>query len=101
MIRRLDAFHAFRFVGSSAPAAYDGTGVTPEAASQAIQLVEPDGTVHAGFAALGLIVAVLPGGMLIAPYMALPGVRALGEHAYQRVAARRTCAYEAPAAEAA
>ena len=90
----LDAFGGLRFVGSSRPQAYDGTGVTPEAAAAAMQFVGGDGTVYAGFAAVGRIVHTLPFGFLVSPWFALPGVRQLGERAYARVAARRSCAVE-------
>jgi predicted DCC family thiol-disulfide oxidoreductase YuxK len=100
-VRRFDAFHALRFVGSSAPAAYDATGVTAAAAAAAVQLVEPDGTVRAGIAAVQGIVSVLPGGFLVAPYLSLPVVRQVGDRVYRRVAARRTCNYETMPARAA
>ena len=96
VFRRLDAFGALRFAGSSSREANDGTGVTPEAAAQALQLVEPDGTVRGGFSAVQGILAVIPGGYLVAPYMSLPGVRQAGNAAYRRVAAGRTCALDAP-----
>lgn len=98
--RRLDAYGALRFVGSSSDVAYDGTGVTPESAAEAMQLVEPDGTIRSGWWAVQGIVATLPGGHLLAPYMSLPIVRQLGQRAYRRVAASRTCAYGPPLATA-
>jgi predicted DCC family thiol-disulfide oxidoreductase YuxK len=91
--RRLDAFGAFRFVGASSAEAYAGTGVTPAAAAEAMQLVEPDGRVLSGYDAVRGIIAVLPGGFLLAPWMAFPGVPRVGRARYRRVAARRTCSY--------
>jgi predicted DCC family thiol-disulfide oxidoreductase YuxK len=93
LFRRADAFGALRFAGASDPAGYAGTGVTPEALTTAMHLVEPDGTVRSGFDAVRGIVAVLPFGFLVAPWMALPGARHLGTWGYRRVALRRTCAY--------
>jgi predicted DCC family thiol-disulfide oxidoreductase YuxK len=89
--RALDAFGALRLVGASAAEAYAGTNVTREAASLALQLVEPDGTVRQGYSAVRGIVAVLPFGFLIAPWMGLPGIRTLGDRTYVAVATRRTC----------
>lgn len=93
--QRLDGYHALRFIGASDTAAYRHTSIAPRAAIEAMQLVEPDGTVRSGFDAVRGIIAVLPGGFLIAPWMALPGVRHLGRWAYHQVALRRTCAYTA------
>jgi predicted DCC family thiol-disulfide oxidoreductase YuxK len=94
VVQRVDAWGGLRWQGSSAPAAYAGTGITAEAALHAIQVVEPDGRVRSGFDAVTGILAVLPGGFLIAPWLALPPVARLGEKAYGHVAARRTCAVE-------
>jgi predicted DCC family thiol-disulfide oxidoreductase YuxK len=103
VVQRVDAWGGLRWQGSSAPAAYSGTGITAETASQAIQLVEPDGRVRSGFGAVTGILTVLPGGFLIAPWLALPPAARLGERAYRSVAARRTCSIddEAPQAKAA
>jgi predicted DCC family thiol-disulfide oxidoreductase YuxK len=92
--RRFDVFHALRFVGSSSPEAYEGTGVTPQAAREAMQVVEPDGTVRSGFSALRSILSVLPPWFLVAPYLSLPMVRGLGSWLYRRAAAKRSCTYE-------
>ena len=101
-VQRIDAWGALRWQGSSAPMAYAGTGVTVEAASQAIQVVEPNGRIRSGFDAVTGILAVLPGGFLIAPWLALPPVARIGEKTYGHVAARRACAVEdAPQAKAA
>jgi predicted DCC family thiol-disulfide oxidoreductase YuxK len=100
-VQRVDAWGALRWQGSSSPSAYDGTGVTPEAAALALQLVEPDGRVLSGFAAVRGIAAVTPLGFLIAPWLALAPVARAGEAVYRRVAARRTCAVDLPHAEAA
>ena len=102
-VQRVDVWGGLRWQGSSVPADYAGTGITREIASQAIQLVEPDGRVRSGFDAVTGILAVLPGGFLIAPWLALPPVARLGDKAYGHVAARRTCAVddEEPQAEAA
>lgn len=91
--RRLDAFGTLDIVGASSPEAYEHTGVTPLAAASAMQLVEPDGTVRSGYDAVWGIIAVLPGGYLLAPWLRLPGIRTIGRASYTRVAARRTCAY--------
>jgi predicted DCC family thiol-disulfide oxidoreductase YuxK len=99
--KRLDVWGAVRWVGSSSPAAYDGTGVTPEAAAFALQLVEPDGSVRSGYHAVRGVLEVVPGGFLIAPWMALPPVARIGERVYRHVAESRTCAIDARHAEAA
>lgn len=93
--RRADAFGALRFVGASDMGAYASNGVSPEAALEAMHVRSQDGEVVRGFAAVRAIVEVLPFGFLVAPYLGLPGVRTVGERAYRRVAARRTCAYMA------
>ena len=102
-VQRVDAWSGLRWQGSSTPAAYAGAGITSEAASKAIQLVEPDGRVRSGFDAVTGILAVLPGGFLIAPWLALPPAARFGEKAYGHVAAHRTCGVddEAPQARAA
>ena len=99
--RWLDVWGAIRWVGSSSPAAYNRTGVTPEAAAFAMQLVEPDGRVRSGYHAVRGILEVVPGGFLLAPWMALPPVARVGEVIYRRIAERRTCAVDASHAEAA
>ena len=96
--RRLDVFGGLQFVGSSSPQAYEGTGVTPAAAADAMQFVSADDTVHSGFAAVRRIVHTLPLGFLISPWFALPMVRQLGDRAYAAVAARRDCRLETEAA---
>jgi predicted DCC family thiol-disulfide oxidoreductase YuxK len=96
--RRLDVFGGLHFVGSSSPQAYEGTGVTPAAAADAMQFVSADDTVHSGFAAVRRIVHTLPLGFLISPWFALPMVRQLGDRAYAAVAARRDCRLETEAA---
>jgi predicted DCC family thiol-disulfide oxidoreductase YuxK len=93
LVSRADVLHALRFIGSSSPEAYDGTGVTPQAAGQAVQVVLPDGSIRAGFSGVQSILEVIPLVCLIAPYLSLPIVRSLGDRAYRHVAARRSCAY--------
>ncbi len=92
--QRLDRYGALRFVSSGDPTAYDGTGVTPAEAARALQLIDPDGRVRGGFDAVGGVVEILPGGVLIAPYFRLPGIRQVGRRAYARVADRRVCRYQ-------
>ena len=92
--RRLDAFGGLRFVGSSSPEAFEGTGISPAAAADAMQFVSADGTVHSGFAAVRRIVHTLPLGFLISPWFALPMVPKLGDRAYAAVASRRDCRLE-------
>ena len=99
--QRLDVWGAVRWVGSSSPAAYDGTGVTPDAAAFALQLVEPDGRVRSGYDAVRGVLEVVLGGFLIAPWMALPPVARIGERVYRHVAESRTCAVDTRHAEAA
>jgi predicted DCC family thiol-disulfide oxidoreductase YuxK len=99
--RWLDVWGGIRWVGSSSPAAYKGTGVTPEAAAFAMQLVEPDGRVRGGYHAVRGILEVVPGGFLLAPWMVLPPVARAGEAIYRHIAERRTCAVDARHARAA
>jgi predicted DCC family thiol-disulfide oxidoreductase YuxK len=99
LFHRLDALGGLHFVGSSRPEAFAGTGITREAADEAMQLVEPDGVVRSGFDAVRGIVAVLPFGYLVAAVMGWPGIRQSGHHLYRKVAASRTCAYEVGTAD--
>jgi len=88
--RRLDWLGAFRFVPRSA-LAESGLPVSEAAAAEALQLVSPSGRVRSGFAAVVGVAELLPLSFLWAPLLRLPPVAALGERAYRRVAARRTC----------
>lgn len=98
VVRRVDALAALRFVGLSHSEEYLPLGVSPERADRAIQLVEPDGRIREGYDAVRGIVSVIPGGHLVAPLMGLPGLPAIGDRVYRRVAARRSCRYEPSAA---
>lgn len=93
VLRWFDIFGSMRFVGLSRPEEYANVGVRREAATEALQLVEPDGRIRSGYAAVRGIVSVLPGGWFIALYMSLPGLPTVGSRVYRRVAARRTCSY--------
>jgi predicted DCC family thiol-disulfide oxidoreductase YuxK len=75
--RRLDAFGALSF--------------QPATELEAMRLSAPNGKAHSGFDAVAGVLAVLPGGYLVAPYLRLPGVRNLGHRAYRYVAAHRSC----------
>lgn len=56
---------------------------------RAIHVVLPDGGVRAGGRAMLEILAVMPGGWLLRPWMRLPGVASLSEVVYRRIAAHR------------
>ena len=99
VFHRLDAFRALNFLGSSQPEVLASTGISREAADEAMQLIEPDGVVKSGFEAVRAIVGVLPFGYLVSPVMGLPGIRQSGHYLYRRVAASRTCAYEVGSAD--
>jgi hypothetical protein len=81
---------ALRFVPRSA-LGESGLPVTEAAAAEALQLVLPSGRVRSGFAAVVGVAELLPLSVLWAPLLRLPFVAVLGERAYRRVAARRTC----------
>jgi predicted DCC family thiol-disulfide oxidoreductase YuxK len=64
-------------------------GLTEEACDRALQLVEPDGTIHAGAAAVARALRLRP---LLAPagwLYDLPGVRQLADAAYAAIARNR------------
>ena len=55
----------------------------------AMQLVEPDGTTHAGAAAAEALVRVLPFGRILGGLFAIPGARPVARRVYAAIAARR------------
>ncbi len=63
--------------------------ITRRELDAAMQLVEPDGTTHAGAAAAEALVRVLPYGRLVGGLFAIPGARALARNVYRVIAARR------------
>jgi len=71
---------------------YAATGIRQEAARDALQLRAADGSIHGGFEAVRRIAYALPLTMLLAPWLSLWPVRAIGGRAYRRVAIRRQCA---------
>lgn len=90
--RALDWLRAITLIPLSQPARYRALGIDEDAALQALQLREADGTVHSGFEAVRRLAYAFPLTMLLAPWLALPPIRLAGDRAYRRVAARRTCA---------
>lgn len=88
--RALDWLRLHRYVGSSEPGAFDDPRVTPEMADRAVQLLTPTRRAE-GFDAVRRILAVCPLTFWLAPILWLPPVYRLGDRAYRRVAARRTC----------
>jgi predicted DCC family thiol-disulfide oxidoreductase YuxK len=95
--RRLDWLHALRFVRRS-ELATAGLPVSEDAAARALQIVSPRG-VHGGFAAVTRILEILPISYLWAPALRIPPVAFVGEMGYRRVALRRKCELQVPAAE--
>jgi predicted DCC family thiol-disulfide oxidoreductase YuxK len=90
--RRLDWLGRIELQPVSRPAAYAASGISHDAALEALQLRAPDGSINGGFEAVRKIAYVLPATMLFAPWLSLKPVRALGATAYRRVARRRQCA---------
>ncbi|MFL5492895.1 MAG: thiol-disulfide oxidoreductase DCC family protein [Gemmatimonadales bacterium] len=89
-LQRWDRAGAIDYV----PAAERGSvpGVPPladAALDRAMHLVTRDGQVYAGARALSPLLAILPGGRLLAPLMRVPGVQPLADWVYAWVAARR------------
>lgn len=97
-LERIDGFRVHRTIGSDSPEAFDGTGITPEAADRAVQLVTSRGAFE-GFDAVRMTLELSPYAYPFAPFLGLPGVRHLGHRLYRMVAARRRCAL-APLEEA-
>ena len=87
---RLDWMHALRFVPRSQLAGAN-LPITEDAAARALQIVLPKGAVRGGFAAVTAVGEILPVSYLWAPILRLPPFAAVGEAAYRRVAARRSC----------
>ncbi|HET8777357.1 MAG TPA: DCC1-like thiol-disulfide oxidoreductase family protein [Candidatus Limnocylindria bacterium] len=96
MFRRLDWLGAIRLVPLSDPAQYEHLGITQIDAAHALQLRMPDGSRHGGYEAVRRIAYLLPLTMLLAPWLALPPVRVVGDRVYRRIAERRTCSLPAP-----
>ena len=57
--------------------------------AEVLHVVRPDGSVRAGGAALAAVLAVLPGGWLLRPWLMLPGAAWLLDRAYRLAAAHR------------
>lgn len=93
---RLDWLGALRFVPSSDPAALAELGIPREDADRALQLVAA-GRREQGFRAVVGVMELSPLGFLWAPILRLPPIAWLGNRAYRRVAARRSCALPARA----
>jgi predicted DCC family thiol-disulfide oxidoreductase YuxK len=93
VLRRLDLLGVHRFVGSGDPAAFVGTGVTPDQAERAIQLVAGGRRVE-GYDALRKVLEVSPLTFLVAPLLGLAPLARLGRRAYRHVAGRRACGLE-------
>jgi predicted DCC family thiol-disulfide oxidoreductase YuxK len=90
LLRGIDLLGVHRFVGSSDPSAFEGTGVTPLQAERAVQLVV-DGHRVEGYDAIRMALEVSPPTFLLAPLLGIPPIARLGRRAYRRVAARRAC----------
>ncbi|MEO7296459.1 MAG: HTTM domain-containing protein [Candidatus Limnocylindria bacterium] len=91
-LRRLDWLHVVDPIPSSNTAAREALGVSQAEADQAIQLVTLSSGRHtSGFAAVQRVLQVLPVSFLWAPLLRLPPIMALGDRAYRRIAARRSC----------
>lgn len=96
LFRRLDWLAALRFVPSSDAAALAELGIPRHDADRALQLVA-DGRREQGFGAVVGVLEHTPIAFLWAPLLRLPPIAWLGDRAYRRVAARRSCALPAPA----
>lgn len=94
--RRLDWLRVLRFVPRSELAGA-GLPVGEDDAARALQLIGPR-RVRTGFSAVVGIAELLPVSFLWAPVFRVPGIRAIGDSVYARVAARRACAVVRPAA---
>lgn len=92
--QRLDWLRALQFVPRSRLAEAH-LPVTEDEAARALQLVMP-GRVRGGFAAVTGVLEILPISFLWAPLLRLPPAAWLGERAYARVAARRSCELAPP-----
>lgn len=95
LFRRLDWLGVIRLVPLSDPAQYEHLGITQTDAAHALQLRMPDGSRHGGYEAVRRIAYLLPLTMLLAPWLALPPVRLVGDRVYRRIAERRTCSLPA------
>lgn len=87
--KRLDWLRALEFVPRSR-LAEARLPVTEDEAARALQLVRP-GSVRGGFAAVTGVLEIFPISFLWAPFLRLPPIAWVGERAYARVAARRSC----------
>jgi predicted DCC family thiol-disulfide oxidoreductase YuxK len=90
--RRLDWRDALDLRALSGPLP---EGVNRHAATEAMHVVLPDGSIRAGYAAVVAIARRLPLTMPLAPILWL--LSWPGDRVYRRVAARRSCAIAQPA----
>lgn len=94
-LRRLDWLHVLDPIPSSNAAMREELGISQAQADEAVQLVvRSTGRRASGFAAVQRVLQVLPISFLWAPLLRLPTIMALGNRAYRRVAARRSCSIE-------
>jgi predicted DCC family thiol-disulfide oxidoreductase YuxK len=89
-VRRWDRRARVRSVPFQDGAAWQGMpGLELGALEQAVHLVAPEGRVYAGAAAARPLLALLPGGRVLAAPLALPGAERLARAVYRWVARRR------------
>lgn len=89
-VRRWDRSAQVRAVPLQDGAAWSGLpGLTRPALEEAVHLAAPDGRVWAGAAVARPLLALLPGGRLLAAPLALPGAQRLAAAAYRWVARHR------------
>lgn len=90
VVRRWDRFARVRAVPFQDEAAWQGMpGLALTALEEAVHLVAPGGRVYGGAAAARPLLALLPGGRVLAAPLALPGAERLAGTVYRWVARRR------------
>ncbi len=87
-LKKLDRGDAVELMPLQDPEAPSATGRPPEALARAAHLVDVDGRVYAGAAALRELARWLRGGWVIRSVLAVPGAMTLAERVYRWIARR-------------
>ncbi len=89
-LRRWDRRGAIDYLPAQLRAEVQGLPSIPdEALDRAMHVVLPDGRTYQGARALPALLPLLPGGVLLAAILRIPGVQSLADRVYTWIAARR------------
>ncbi len=91
VLRRLDEEGVLELVESQAPGVRERfPGITPEAYSRAIQVVEPGGRTSEGAAAVERLCSIIPAGRRVGWLYRIPFARPMADRVYAWISRNRT-----------